>query len=140
MAIDRTAGEKANEYATSPYREAFDSKGNGGTPQRIADEQAAIAFSDIRNYVDDEWNLKDINKITPRKALRAIRKIKITTKTCHTEEGPVTVRKAELELWDKQEALRAIPELRGDKPADKHEHTGKDGGPLTVIFEDPFER
>lgn len=108
------------------------------TAKNIAKEFTSIAFSDIKDYLTiaegGEIQAISLDKIKGCKS-KAIKKVK--EKTNIVEKGEVIFKtsQVEYELYDKMEALKFIVKLRGEEPADKHEHTGKDGSPLGIILE-----
>lgn len=104
------------------------SKATGITAERVIEELAVLAFSDVTHYeVDDQGNVT-LAEGAPRNAHRAISAIKrrITT----DPEGGVT-REVELKLWDKPGPLKlAGRHVNVAGFYDKVEVTGKDGGPV----------
>jgi len=112
------------------------------TLEKIIQEYALIAFSDIKHYVnvDDGGALQAIplEDIKPKKATRAVKKIRETTKITEKDDGSIIFKdsKIEYELYDKQHALDKLIELGDFMPAQRQEvrHKG------TIIVEDPFAK
>lgn len=103
----------------------------GITADRVLEELALLAFSDLQHYaVDDHGNVK-LADGAPAGAQRALQSVKrrITT----TRDGE-TVVEVELRLWDK-----VTPLIRAGRHVDVHgfsdrvEHTGKDGAPIATV-------
>jgi hypothetical protein len=92
------------------------------TRLRIAQELKTVALSDISDYIkvspDGSVTMLDLDTI-PGGASKAIKSIKQTVKHYIYQDDPVTEVRTEFALWDKQDALKQIIELRGDKPAEK---------------------
>ncbi len=103
----------------------------GATFEKIAAELCAIGFSNIRDYLqvdkDGSVTLIGLDQVEPVSALKAIKSIKQTRKDYTYKDEPVTETKTEFTLWDKQDALWRLVELRGDKPAEKQEIKHKFG-------------
>lgn len=106
----------------------------GITQDRVLEELALLAFSDVEHYiVDDDGSVK-LAPGAPSGAYRALQSIKrkITTTTVDGETR--TVREVELKLWDK-----VVPLIRAGRHVDVHgfsdrvEHTGKDGAPIATV-------
>lgn len=100
----------------------------GGTFAKIARELAAIAFSDIADYVTvaegGELSAIPLQTISRRKR-KAIRKIKENTKITESSDGTRLFKdsRVEYELYDKLDALKYLCKLRGDE-VQKVEHQG----------------
>lgn len=92
----------------------------------VLEELAILGQSDVWNYeVDDRGNVT-LAEGVPRRAIRAVSSIK--KKVRHLEGGLIEY-ETEIKLWDKNSALeKAGKHLK--LFTEKHEHTGKDGGPL----------
>jgi transposase len=67
--------------------------------------------------------LIDLDKLKPQKVSKAVKSIKQSVRTTTYQDEPVTEVKTEFQLWDKQDALWRLVELRGDKPAEKRDVT-----------------
>ncbi|OPY82485.1 MAG: hypothetical protein A4E65_00785 [Syntrophorhabdus sp. PtaU1.Bin153] len=106
----------------------------GGTFEKIAQELCSVAFSRIDDYVTvDEDGIvctktpEQIKKArNGKRKLGAVKKIKQRTTSTESKDGETTYVRCELEyeLHDKMDALKYLVKLRGDEPAQKHEHTG----------------
>ena len=102
---------------------------------RLIKELAAIAFSDIADYVDvsDDGSLTAISTASIKPAKRkAIKKIKEHTRITESADGEKIWKdsRIEYELHDKLSAITTLLKLRNDFPAEKIEHTGREGGPI----------
>lgn len=112
------------------------------TLDKLIQEYATIAFSDIKNYVqvDEGGSLQAIplENIKPKKATKAVKKIKETTRITEKDDGSILFKesKIEYELYDKLNALDKLIELGDFEPAQRQEtmHRG------TIIVEDPFAK
>jgi len=115
------------ERAIASAKEAR-SKATGITAERVIEELAVLAFSDVTHYdVDDEGNVT-LAAGAPSNAHRAISAIKRRIST--DKDGAVT-REVELKLWDKPGPLKlAGRHVNVAGFFDKVEVTGKDGGPV----------
>ena len=103
------------------------------TQERILEEEARLAFVDVRFLFDENGDLLPIHKI-PEDARRAIAGVEIT------DLEKVKGVKRKYRLSDKGRALERISKHLGLYAAKKHEHTGKDGGPIeTKITDFPKE-
>lgn len=97
--------------------------------EKIIKEFKATGFANIKDYFDvaegGELSFKPFDKLSRKKA-SAIRKIKEKTVITESKDGEQVYKTStvEIELWDKHTALWRLIELRGDKPAEKQEHTG----------------
>jgi hypothetical protein len=102
---------------------------------RLIKELAAIAFSDIADYVEvsDDGSLTAIPTASIKPAKRkAIKKIKEHTRITESAGGEKIWKdsRIEYELYDKLSAITTLLKLRNDFPAEKIEHTGREGGPI----------
>ena len=102
---------------------------------RLIKELAAIAFSDIADYVDvsDDGSLTAIPTASIKPAKRkAIKKIKEHTRITESADGEKIWKdsRIEYELYDKLSAITTLLKLRNDFPAEKQEITGLNGGPI----------
>ena len=136
MPMDQNAGQAAADAARNSWIAVIEK--NGGKQNAIARELCAIAFARIDDFVTisegGEVQAIPLDKI-PQKKLAAVKKIKEHTRITESADGEKIWKEShvEYELHDKQAALRHLVELRGDKPADKHEMLVK---PL-VTFDAP---
>lgn len=116
------------------------SKDAGVTVQRVVDEYAKIAFSNMANFMevgDDgqpSLNFKDLTE-DQKAALSEV------TVDSYLEKGgtnPKTVLKVKFKLIDKKGALDSLGKHLG-MFVDKVEHSGPDGGPMVIerIIIDP---
>jgi hypothetical protein len=103
--------------------------------KKIVEHLSAIGFSSIDNYM----SVAEGGEITAipfetikKKKLLAIKKVKEKTTIAESKDGETIYKNSqvEYELYDKQSALQYLMKLRGDEPAEKHEHTGPEGGPI----------
>lgn len=82
----------------------------GFSVQRIMEEEAAIGYSDITEFLDDDGlfagNLKDL----PGPIRRTIKSFEIVTK--EDDEGNVR-KKMKLSLWDKGQSLQRMQKVKG---------------------------
>jgi phage terminase small subunit len=96
------------------------------TQDRVLEELAALAFSDVTHYsVDDAGRLTVADGAPPssRRAISSIKKRRIVDK-----DGGVT-HEVEIKLWDKPGPLKLAGRHVGLFP-DRVEITGKNGGPV----------
>ncbi|OPY06093.1 MAG: hypothetical protein A4E61_00076 [Syntrophorhabdus sp. PtaB.Bin184] len=101
----------------------------GAKLPRLIKELAAIAFSDIADYVDvsDDGSLTAIPTASIKPAKRkAIKKIKEHTRITESADGEKIWKdsRIEYELYDKLSAITTLLKLRNDFPAEKQEITG----------------
>jgi hypothetical protein len=103
--------------------------------KKIVEHLAAIGFSSI----DDYMSVTEGGEITAiafddikKKKLLAIKKVKEKTTISESKDGEVIYKNSQIEyeLYDKPGSLQYLIKLRGDEPAEKHEHTGPEGGPI----------
>jgi hypothetical protein len=103
--------------------------------EKLAKELALIAFSDIQNYMTvaegGEVQAIPLDSIKGKKS-RAIKRIKEKTTIAESKDGETIYKNSQIEyeLYDKPTALWRLIELRGDKPAEKQEISGLNGGPI----------
>lgn len=101
----------------------------------VLEHLAAIATSDIGDVLDftgDEVRLRAPKDI-PAHARRAIASVKVQRRIVKTVTGPEPVEVIEFKLWDKPGSIRSAMQHLG-LLVEKHEHTGKDGAPLTFTL------
>ncbi len=92
----------------------------------VLNELAKIGFSDLSKAFDENGNLKHVQDI-PEDTLSAISNVKVTTQ----KDGEEVLYVKEIKFWDKMAALEKIGKHL-KLFTEKHEHTGKDGGPIQV--------
>ncbi|MDD5244080.1 MAG: terminase small subunit [Syntrophorhabdaceae bacterium] len=103
----------------------------GITDIKIIKEFAAIAFSNIKDYVSisegGEVQAICLDKISKRKSA-AVKKVKEHTTIKESSDGTSIFKdsRIEYELYDKMDALKYLCKLRGDEPAQKQEITYPD--------------
>ena len=91
------------------------------TQEKIMQEEARIAFLDPRELFGESWTLLTPGEL-PEDIARAIARIEVQTKGDDTH----------YRYWfhDKGQALARLEKILGMNAPEKHEHTGKDGGPI----------
>lgn len=77
---------------------------NAVTAQRVIDELAKVALSNIKHYVDAGNEVKDLSEI-PDEHGAVVSSIKVTKKTYEGENGSSTEKTVAFKLWDKVAAL-----------------------------------
>jgi len=103
------------------------------TQERILEEEARLAFVDVAFLFDEDGELLPIHKI-PEDARRAIAGVEVTD--LEKTKGL----RFKYKLLDKGQALGRISKHLGLYAAKRHEHTGKNGGPIeTKITDFPKE-
>ena len=109
------------------------SQATGITAERILKELECLANSDLGDILDfsgDKPKLKPANQI-PERARRAIASVKIKRQIEGTGDDAREVEVIEFKLWDKPGSITKAMQHLG-MLIEKHEHSGKDGGPITV--------
>lgn len=97
--------------------------------EKIIKEFKSTGFANIKDFFDvqegGELQFKPFDKLSRQKA-SAIKKIKEKSVITESKDGDKVYKTStvEIELWDKHAALWRLIELRGDKPAEKQEHSG----------------
>jgi phage terminase small subunit len=98
-----------------------------GVEQRmIVQELAKIGFSDITDFMEDNYSLKPLDGLDKRKT-GSIQNVKVLEREHTNEDGAVTVnRTIELKLHDKMKALERLAEMAGltRKEEDPDQETG----------------
>ncbi|WP_016745755.1 terminase small subunit [Rhizorhabdus wittichii] len=97
---------------------------------RVLDELAKIGFSDIRKLFDDRGNLIPIH-LLPADAAACLSAVEVRTLKTEDRDEAAVEQVAKIKTWDKRGALVDIAKIMGFY-VEKHEHTGKDGGPIEV--------
>jgi len=114
-------------YAEDVTRKAFEKIGL--TELRLAKEIKPLALSDMGDYLTKEGEaLIDPAKL--RKHSKAIKRLKQITKTF--PDGSKETR-IEFELYPKDAVINSVAGMLG-MVVEKHEHTGKGGGPIETTF------
>ena len=138
----RTPGELAAQAGEEVYAQRIvDLEAAGARFKRLVQEEVAIALSNIQDFVEvaegGELSFIPFSEI-PKKKLKAIKKIKETTRITESKDGQQLFKesKVELELWDKPGMLANLHKLRGDYPADKHEHDIPANSNLAALLEE----
>jgi phage terminase small subunit len=101
------------------------------TQDRVLEELAILAFSDVNHYGVDANGVVTITPGAPKGAQRAISSIKHRITTAGAEGAPIITREVEIKLWDKPGPLKLAGrhvDVHGF--ADRVEVTGKNGGPV----------
>ena len=100
------------------------------TQTRVLKEECRIAYSDIAGIFDGPTLIPpgDI----PEDVRRAISLVKVKTRTHDMGDDKETETTYEYKLWDKGAALNRLEKHLGMHAPEKHEHTGKDGGPIEI--------
>lgn len=94
------------------------------TAQRLTNELATIAFSDIRNLFADSGDLLQPSEL-PDSAARALASIKVCReRTTRHGESETTETVTELKLWNKLQAIELLMKERG-MLSEKHELSGE---------------
>jgi phage terminase small subunit len=98
------------------------------TADNVLREIARLGFSDPRKLFDENGNLKPIHELDDDIAA-AVAGIDVVVRG--DGENALQVRK--IKFWDKNNALEKLGKhLR--LWTERHEHTGKDGGPIEMIL------
>jgi phage terminase small subunit len=128
---EKTAKTIAKENITKPHIQKYIQYKNGeileaiGIEQiRIAQEYAKLAFSDITDFMEGDYNLKDLDSLDKRKT-PVIAHAKVQEKEYIKEDGSSTIiRTKEIKLHDKLKALDKLAEMAG--LTRKEDDPGKD--------------
>lgn len=102
------------------------------TVERILEEEAAIAYSDIKDLFEKDGRLITSPSKMPETARRAISSFKVIEKLNGGTEYHVT-------LWSKSDALKRIENILGMTQAKKLEVSGPNGGPIPVAISSMFD-
>lgn len=83
-------------------------------PIMILNEYADLAFSNLADMVDEDYNLKPLKKLTAGQK-KSIKKLKKTSTKRYNKEGEVigSVEIVEVELFDRTRALDALAQFTG---------------------------
>jgi phage terminase small subunit len=98
---------------------------------RVLDELAKIGFFDPRRLIDAAGNLIPLQDLDDQTAA-AIAHIELRTVKTEGRAEAAVEQVAKIKTWDKRGALVDISKILGFY-VEKHEHTGKDGGPMEVV-------
>ncbi|MCF2498382.1 terminase small subunit [Dyadobacter chenhuakuii] len=100
------------------------------TRERVLEEYARLAFSDIRGFYNAEGGLKHISDLTDDQAA-SLAGVESYEDFSYVDDEKIpagTTKK--IKTYDKIRALEGIRKMLGYDQPDKHEHTGKNGMPL----------
>lgn len=101
------------------------------TTARVLEELGKIGFSDIRKMFTPGGNLLPICDLDDD-AAAALSSIEVVTRKVPGGEEAEVEHIAKIKVWDKRAALVDIGKHLG-MFVERHEHTGKDGGPIETI-------
>ncbi len=107
------------------------------TRERVLNELGRIGFNDIRKVFADNGALKRVEDLDDD-AAAAVAAIEVVTRRVPGGDSDEVEHVAKIKTWDKRAALVDIAKLQGWM-IDKHEHTGKDGGPIETVEITPEE-
>lgn len=146
MPLDPIAGQAAHDDVIAERRRQL--KAAGVTIPKLFKELSLIAFSDQQDYLEiaEGGEIRAIpfdrmGKYYGINKSRAIRKIREKRRILSTpEQDTILDATLEYELYDKESALRYLCKLAELEPAQKNEHTGKDGAPLIPVEFTDLER
>lgn len=98
------------------------------TADRVIKELGRIALGDIRSLFDERGNLRRPSELSADEAAM-LSSVEVVTRSIG--DGQIEyVHK--LKAWDKVSALDKLMRHLGEYAADKHEVTGKNGGPIEL--------
>lgn len=111
----------------------------GLTAERVLEELAAIGFArlgDFARWGPEHFELKPSESVGDDAAAapldtRAVLEVKSKVTYTESESGSSTRREAGIKLHDKVATLKLLGQHIG-MFSERHEHTGKDGGPIEV--------
>jgi len=118
--VNVRAAIDANRKATSEKLEI--------TKERVLGELAKIGFSDIRKMFSPGGNLLPIQDLDDD-AAACLSSIEVITRKVPGAEESEVEHVSKIKVWDKRAALVDIGKHLG-MFVERHEHTGKDGGPI----------
>jgi phage terminase small subunit len=123
----------AKVAAAIAERQAARAERTGITQERVLEELALLAFSDLEHYEVADNGEVTLAPGAPRGAMRALSSIKRRIST--DKDGSVT-REVELKLWDKPGPLKLAGRHVGLRAfMDRLEVTGKDGDPIAFTLD-----
>ncbi len=102
------------------------------TAETILGELLRIAKVDVREAYDEDGNLRPLSEI-PEDVRRAVAGIEIDDRWEGKGEDATRYTVKKLKFWDKNRALELLAKNLG-LLVEKHEVTGKGGGPLPIRF------
>lgn len=100
------------------------------TKARVLEELGKIGFSDIRKVFTETGSLRRIEDLDDD-AAACLSAVEVVTRKVPGGDSDEVEHVAKIKLWDKRAALVDIGKHLG-MFTEKHEHTGKDGGPIEV--------
>ena len=101
------------------------------TQDRVLDELAVLALSDIRNYIVDEKGMAQLAPGVPPAAMAAVASVKRKSTSRGSGKWKRTEIEVEIKLWDKPTTLKLAGQHVG-LFADRFQVTGRGGGPIEV--------
>ncbi len=113
--------------------QASRAKRTGITQDRVLDELALLAFSDLTHYTVDDNGDVALSATAPVGAMRALQSIKRRIITHGTGENRDVTREVEIRLWDKPGPLKIAGQHVG-LFKEKLELAGKDGMPVAFTL------
>lgn len=127
-----------NAEVAAQISEAQQERGEktGVTAERVLEELGSIGFSDIRHCFTRSGHLKRPEE-WPDEVAAAISSVEVVTRPGAEldEDGRREIEYVhKLRLWDKNSALEKIAKHLG-MFVERHEHTGKGGGPMDFTFD-----
>ena len=100
------------------------------TKARVLEELGRIGFSDIRKLFSESGSLRRVEDLDDD-AAACLSSIEVVTKKVPGGDDNEVEHTSKIKLWDKRAALVDIGKHLG-MFTEKHEHTGRDGGPIEV--------
>lgn len=82
------------------------------TAERVMEELVKMGFSDIHNFVDNDWKLRNLEEIGEDKT-GAIKSVEIEENTIQFDGGERTTKNIKFKLHDKIRALESIAKRIG---------------------------
>lgn len=105
------------------------------TAEKVLEETARIAFSDLRQIFDDNGNLRPIKDL-PAGVAACISSVEVVTKRIPGTDPVEVEYVSKIKFWDKVSTLGLLGKhLR--LFSDRIEHTGANGGPIEITPGDP---
>lgn len=105
------------------------------TREMVLRELGHIGFSDIRQLFGEGGALKRVEDLDDA-AAAAVASIEVVVKKMPGGDDDEVEHVAKIKTWDKRAALVDIAKMQGWH-VERHEHTGKDGGPIETIEKSP---
>lgn len=101
------------------------------TEDRIRNEMAALAFSNVRDFINDDGTPVRDFSLVPEQHMAAVQELVVAHSLDENEDGdPMVVRNVKIKLYDKRPALEALGRHIGMSFTEKHEHTHR------IVIED----